>query len=104
MDSLYEAVQESSEAQVYTIPSRSRSPAVLLDDTTKWKNAARSISMVTIEMTAGMLYAYCTVMGNVSAIWMCCGHHELPLNKKPLLTDYTETIWKYIKNYFEVCI
>ncbi|KAK9962284.1 hypothetical protein ABG768_007655 [Culter alburnus] len=45
MDSLYEAVQESSEAQVYTIPSRSRSPAVLLDDTTKWKNAARSISM-----------------------------------------------------------
>ncbi|XP_067307813.1 SAM domain-containing protein SAMSN-1a isoform X3 [Pseudorasbora parva] len=45
MDSLYEAVQESSEAQVYTIPSRSRSPAVLLDDTNKWKSAGRSISM-----------------------------------------------------------
>ncbi|XP_039518712.1 SAM domain-containing protein SAMSN-1a isoform X3 [Pimephales promelas] len=45
MDSLYEAVQESCEAQVYTIPSRSQSPAVLLDDTTNWKSAARSISM-----------------------------------------------------------
>lgn len=70
MDSLYEAVQESCEAHVYTIPSRSHSPAVLLDDTTKWKNAGRSLSMVTIQMTAGMLHAYCTVMGNVSAIWM----------------------------------
>ncbi|XP_056127090.1 SAM domain-containing protein SAMSN-1a isoform X4 [Rhinichthys klamathensis goyatoka] len=45
MDSLYEAVQESCEAQVYTIPSRSHSPAVLLDDTTNWKSAGRSISM-----------------------------------------------------------
>lgn len=70
MDSLYEAVQESCEAQVYTIPSRSHSPAVLLDDTTNGNNAGRSISMVTIQMTAGMLHAYCTVMGNVSAIWI----------------------------------
>jgi len=68
MDSLYEAVQESCEAQVYTIPSRSQSPAVLLDDTTNWKSAARSMSMVTIQMNAGILHACCTVMGNVSAI------------------------------------
>ncbi|XP_043115881.1 SAM domain-containing protein SAMSN-1a isoform X2 [Puntigrus tetrazona] len=45
MDSLYEAVQESCEAQVYTIPSRSCSPAVLSDDATKWRSAGRSISM-----------------------------------------------------------
>ncbi|XP_051520824.1 SAM domain-containing protein SAMSN-1a [Myxocyprinus asiaticus] len=45
MDSLYEAVQQSCEAQVYTIPSRSCSPAVLLDDNTKWRSAGRSISM-----------------------------------------------------------
>uniref|UniRef100_A0A673IYV2 SAM domain, SH3 domain and nuclear localisation signals 1a n=1 Tax=Sinocyclocheilus rhinocerous TaxID=307959 RepID=A0A673IYV2_9TELE len=44
-DSLYEAVQESCEAQVYTIPSRSCSPAVLSDDATKWRSAGRSISM-----------------------------------------------------------
>lgn len=58
MDSLYEAVQESCEAQVYTIPSRSCSPAVLSDDATKWRSAGRSISMVTIERTAGMLNPY----------------------------------------------
>ncbi|XP_052433162.1 SAM domain-containing protein SAMSN-1a isoform X1 [Carassius gibelio] len=45
MDSLYEAVQESCEAQVYTIPSRSCSPAVLSDDATKWRSAGRPISM-----------------------------------------------------------
>ncbi|XP_050986048.1 SAM domain-containing protein SAMSN-1a [Labeo rohita] len=45
MDSLYEAVQESCEAQVYTIPSRSCSPAVLSDDATKWRSAGRSISV-----------------------------------------------------------
>ncbi|XP_016131644.1 SAM and SH3 domain-containing protein 3-like [Sinocyclocheilus grahami] len=45
MDSLYEAMQESCEAQVYTIPSRSCSPAVLSDDATKWRSAGRSISM-----------------------------------------------------------
>uniref|UniRef100_A0A8C2JH90 SAM domain, SH3 domain and nuclear localisation signals 1a n=1 Tax=Cyprinus carpio TaxID=7962 RepID=A0A8C2JH90_CYPCA len=45
MDSLYEAVQESCEAQVYTIPSRSCSPAVLSDEATKWRSAGRSISM-----------------------------------------------------------
>uniref|UniRef100_A0A671KLV3 SAM domain-containing protein SAMSN-1-like n=1 Tax=Sinocyclocheilus anshuiensis TaxID=1608454 RepID=A0A671KLV3_9TELE len=44
-DSLYEAVQESCEAKVYTIPSRSCSPAVLSDDATKWRSAGRSISM-----------------------------------------------------------
>ncbi|KTF71636.1 hypothetical protein cypCar_00042405 [Cyprinus carpio] len=46
MDSLYEAVQESCEAQVYTIPSRSCSPAVLSDEATKWRSAGRSISMI----------------------------------------------------------
>ncbi|XP_073673917.1 SAM domain-containing protein SAMSN-1a [Garra rufa] len=45
MDSLYEAVQESCEAQVYTIPSRSCSPAVLSDDATKWRSVGHSISM-----------------------------------------------------------
>ncbi|XP_021337023.1 SAM domain-containing protein SAMSN-1a isoform X2 [Danio rerio] len=45
MDSLYEAVQDSCEAQVYTIPSRSCSPAVLLEDNTKRRSAGRSCSM-----------------------------------------------------------
>ncbi|XP_026082353.1 SAM domain-containing protein SAMSN-1-like isoform X1 [Carassius auratus] len=45
MDSLYEAVQESCEAQVYTIPNRSCSPAVLSDHATKWRSTGRSISM-----------------------------------------------------------
>ncbi|XP_056330102.1 SAM domain-containing protein SAMSN-1a [Danio aesculapii] len=45
MDSLYEAVQDSCEAQVYTIPSRSCSPAVLLEDNTKRRSAGRSSSM-----------------------------------------------------------
>ncbi|KAI7801060.1 putative SAM domain, partial [Triplophysa rosa] len=45
MDSLYEAVQESCDAQVYTIPCRSCSPAVPLDDHNKWRSAGRCISM-----------------------------------------------------------
>ncbi|KAM6946324.1 uncharacterized protein FYW47_017428 [Aplochiton taeniatus] len=54
MDSLYEAVQESADGQVYTIPSRSCSrscsPAVLLDDNTKWHGPGRSISMEISQM------------------------------------------------------
>nr|XP_055052752.1 SAM domain-containing protein SAMSN-1a isoform X1 [Misgurnus anguillicaudatus] len=45
MDSLYEAVQESCKDQVYTIPNRSCSPHVLLDDHNKWRSAGRCISM-----------------------------------------------------------
>ncbi|XP_019904974.2 SAM domain-containing protein SAMSN-1a isoform X1 [Esox lucius] len=53
MDSLYEAVQDSCDAPVYTIPSRSSSrscsrscsPAVLLDQNPKWTGSGRSISM-----------------------------------------------------------
>ncbi|KAA0702102.1 SAM domain-containing protein [Triplophysa tibetana] len=45
MDSLYEAVQESCDAQVYTIPCRSCSPAVPLHDNNKWRNTGRCISM-----------------------------------------------------------
>uniref|UniRef100_A0AAQ5YY82 SAM domain, SH3 domain and nuclear localisation signals 1a n=1 Tax=Amphiprion ocellaris TaxID=80972 RepID=A0AAQ5YY82_AMPOC len=53
MDSLYEAVQSSSDGPPPPIPSRSTSrscsrscsPAVLLDDNTKWKGSGRSISM-----------------------------------------------------------
>lgn len=59
MDSLYEAVQQSStDGPPPPIPSRSSSracsrscsrscsPAVLLDDNTKWRGSGRSISMV----------------------------------------------------------
>lgn len=54
MDSLYEAVQSSSDGPPPPIPSRSSSrtcsrscsPAVLLDDNTKWRGSGRSISMV----------------------------------------------------------
>ncbi|KAL7832147.1 hypothetical protein AOLI_G00296950 [Acnodon oligacanthus] len=46
MDSLYEAVQEFGETKVYTIPSRSSSPADLLDQNTQWRSSeGRSISM-----------------------------------------------------------
>ncbi|XP_070399517.1 SAM domain-containing protein SAMSN-1a isoform X2 [Nothobranchius furzeri] len=53
MDSLYEAVQSSSDGPPPPIPSRSSSrscsrscsPAVLLDDHTKWRGSGRSISM-----------------------------------------------------------
>ncbi|KAK9520591.1 hypothetical protein VZT92_020465 [Zoarces viviparus] len=57
MDSLYEAVQSSSDGPPPPIPSRSSSracsrsasrscsPAVLLDDSTKWPGSGRSISM-----------------------------------------------------------
>ncbi|KAM9453032.1 uncharacterized protein ACWYII_012335 isoform 5-T5 [Salvelinus alpinus] len=49
MGSLYEAVQDSSDAQVYTIPSRSSSrscsPAVLLNENPKLRGSGRSISM-----------------------------------------------------------
>ncbi|XP_019123748.1 uncharacterized protein LOC109140692 [Larimichthys crocea] len=53
MDSLYEAVQSSSDVPPRAIPSRSSSrscsrscsPAVLLDDNTKWRGSGRSISM-----------------------------------------------------------
>ncbi|XP_049431847.1 SAM domain-containing protein SAMSN-1a [Epinephelus fuscoguttatus] len=57
MDSLYEAVQSSSDGPPPPIPSRSSSrtcsrscsrscsPAVLLDDSTKWRGSGRSISM-----------------------------------------------------------
>ncbi|KAJ8414637.1 hypothetical protein AAFF_G00038390 [Aldrovandia affinis] len=44
MDSLYEAVQDTEERQVYTIPSRSCSPAVMLDENTRWRGSERSIS------------------------------------------------------------
>ncbi|XP_023206557.1 uncharacterized protein LOC102236798 [Xiphophorus maculatus] len=53
MDSLYEAVQSSTDGPAPPIPSRSSSrscsrscsPAVLLDDNTKWRGSGRSISM-----------------------------------------------------------
>ncbi|XP_036392412.1 uncharacterized protein LOC118782897 [Megalops cyprinoides] len=45
MDSLYEAVQDADEGQVYTIPSRSCSPAVMLDENAKWRGSERSISL-----------------------------------------------------------
>ncbi|KAM6987450.1 SAM domain-containing protein SAMSN-1a [Tautogolabrus adspersus] len=53
MDSLYEVVQNSSDGPQPPIPSRSSSrscsrscsPAVLLDDNTKWRGSGRSISM-----------------------------------------------------------
>ncbi|XP_041733899.1 uncharacterized protein LOC121567729 isoform X2 [Coregonus clupeaformis] len=54
MDSLYEAVQDSSDAQVYTIPcrssSRSCSPSVLLDENPKSRGSGRSISMEISQM------------------------------------------------------
>ncbi|XP_060901844.1 SAM domain-containing protein SAMSN-1a isoform X1 [Labrus mixtus] len=58
MDSLYEVVQNSSDGPQPPIPSRSSSrscsrscsPAVLLDDNTKWRGSGRSISM---EMPQG---------------------------------------------------
>ncbi|TRY81817.1 hypothetical protein DNTS_001895 [Danionella cerebrum] len=50
MDSLYEAVQESSEGRVYSIPSRSHSPACLSQDATSWTNTGRSISMEISQM------------------------------------------------------
>ncbi|XP_036817714.1 putative uncharacterized protein ENSP00000383407 [Oncorhynchus mykiss] len=54
MGSLYEAVQDSSDAQVYTIPSRSSSrscsPAVLLNENTKLRGSGRSISMEISQM------------------------------------------------------
>ncbi|KAF7652162.1 hypothetical protein LDENG_00100260 [Lucifuga dentata] len=46
MDSLYEAVQSSSDGPAQPVPSCSCSPAVLLDDNTKWRGSGRSISMV----------------------------------------------------------
>lgn len=58
MDSLYEAVQNSSDAPPQPVPSRassrpcsrtvsrSGSPAVLLDDNSKWRGSGRSVSMV----------------------------------------------------------
>ncbi|KAM4742937.1 SAM domain-containing protein SAMSN-1a isoform 2-T2 [Anableps anableps] len=53
MDSLYEAVQSSTDGTPLPIPSRSSSrscsrscsPAVLLDDNTRWRGSGRSISM-----------------------------------------------------------
>ncbi|XP_004543965.2 SAM domain-containing protein SAMSN-1a isoform X1 [Maylandia zebra] len=53
MDSLYEAVQSSSDGPPQPVPSRSSSrscsrscsPAVLLNDGTKWRGSGRSISM-----------------------------------------------------------
>ncbi|XP_041849959.1 uncharacterized protein LOC121645536 [Melanotaenia boesemani] len=53
MDSLYEAVQRSSDGPPPPVPSRSSSrscsrscsPAVLLDDHTKWRGSGRSISL-----------------------------------------------------------
>ncbi|XP_044057729.1 SAM domain-containing protein SAMSN-1a isoform X2 [Siniperca chuatsi] len=58
MDSLYEAVQSSSDGPPPPIPSRSSSrscsrscsPAVLLDDNTKWRGSGRSISMEMPQM------------------------------------------------------
>ncbi|XP_055736505.1 uncharacterized protein LOC129822328 isoform X2 [Salvelinus fontinalis] len=53
-DSLYEAVQDSTDAQVYTIPSRSSSRscslAVLLDENPKWRGSGRSISIEISQM------------------------------------------------------
>ncbi|XP_017275634.1 SAM domain-containing protein SAMSN-1a isoform X2 [Kryptolebias marmoratus] len=49
LDSLYEAVQSSSDGPPPPVPrrssSRSCSPAVLLDDNAKWRGSGRSISM-----------------------------------------------------------
>ncbi|XP_055370124.1 uncharacterized protein LOC114868552 [Betta splendens] len=53
MDSLYEAVQSSSNAPPLPVPSRSSSrscsrscsPAALLDDNARWRGSGRSISM-----------------------------------------------------------
>ncbi|XP_023276193.1 SAM domain-containing protein SAMSN-1 isoform X2 [Seriola lalandi dorsalis] len=58
MDSLYEAVQSSSDVPPQPIPSRSSSrscsrscsPAVLLDNNTKWRGSGRSISMEMPQM------------------------------------------------------
>lgn len=57
MDSLYEAVQSSSDGPPQPVPSRSSSrscsrscsPAVLLNDGTKWRGSGRSISMVCVN-------------------------------------------------------
>ena len=54
IDSLYEAVQSSGDGATLTVPSRisshscsrSSSPMVLREDSTRWKGAGRSISMV----------------------------------------------------------
>lgn len=63
MDSLYEAVQSSSDGPPQPVPSRSSSrscsPAVLLDDGTKWRGSGRSISMVCV-MKISYIEAHCT--------------------------------------------
>lgn len=46
MDSLYEVVQSSGDGPPPPIPSRSCSPAVLLDDSNKWRGSPRSVSVV----------------------------------------------------------
>lgn len=70
MDSLYEAVQSSSDGPPQPIPSRSSSrtcsrscsrscsPAVLLDDNTKWRGSGRSISMVRGTETFGNVHTH----------------------------------------------
>ncbi|XP_068601812.1 SAM domain-containing protein SAMSN-1a [Brachionichthys hirsutus] len=59
MDSLYEAVQSSTEGPPPPIPSRSSSrscsPAILLDDNETWQGSGRSISMETPQ-TQGTVY------------------------------------------------
>ncbi|XP_035478789.2 hepatoma-derived growth factor-related protein 2-like [Scophthalmus maximus] len=60
MDSLYEAVQSSSDGPPQPVPSRSSSrscsrscsPAVLLDNNTKWRGSGRSISTETPQTQA----------------------------------------------------
>lgn len=67
MDSLYEAVQSSSDGPPQPVPSRSSSrscsrscsPAVLLNDGTKWRGSGRSISMVCV-MKISYIEACCT--------------------------------------------
>lgn len=79
MDSLYEAVQSSSDGPPRPIPSRSSSrscsrscsPAVLLDDNAKWRGSGRSISMVSgthtlsyiLQHTPKRVYKILTVSG-----------------------------------------
>lgn len=105
-DSLYEAVQSSSDRHPPPIPSRSSSracsrsasrscsPAVLLDDGTKWRGSGRSISMV--SYMAAHVHVFRLREPTVGP----CDHNHGPIvlghvSEQLGLFDFQQADWNY---------
>ena len=103
IDSLYEAVQSSGDGATLTVPSRisshscsrSSSPMVLREDSTRWKGAGRSISMVwlthahTHTHTQTHAHIYLCVYTHTHTHTQACMYACMPLHTPACMHPHT---------------